>query len=727
MGVRPIYGRMRGWVWIALAFTWSLQGCSEGSTERKVDALELVALEDVDGTLRPDEVHLRAQLLQPLEGEQPNLGMRNSAYWVKVSGWQGAPRNARIILDNPTVDSIDAVILDGPRVLGRQRSGAAYGKTEDLIPTFNLPLNVDHELWFRVRSTKPLVLPFTLTQVDRVKTMRVQRDLALALYTGIVLAILIYNCFLAFSTGQQAYFSYVLVVLTVGLVQWSFNGYDRLIWGHIPWMARNGLTMMGASSGLAALIFAREFLEVRRYTPKWNRWIQGLLVIYASAMLAALLNQPLLAYNLVNLGALSAPAMIVLSLISWQRGNTSALWFFVAWLIFLVAVTTQALRDFGVLPSTPVTALFLPLGTVFEMLLLSFALGNRINLLKRSSDAANAKALAASLENERIVKQQNAELEMRVQHRTEALGQANSELSGALDELKGAQDQLIQTEKLASLGQMTAGIAHELNNPINYVQSNATSLRRDIEELIEIVDAYSEAFAAMAEGAHGAQAMAEAAAEKSRKLDLDFLKEESRQLVAGILEGADRTTKIVGGLRVFGRMDGDKPVKASLAELLEASITVLGNRARSKAKIEVSFQEGVPELWCQSGKLSQVFMNIVVNAVQATESRWSDAEQRIVRVELKHLMAMGEGVNTLEVRVQDNGTGMDEETRQRVFDPFYTTKDVGKGTGLGLSIVKGILDDHGAQVEVESTMGDGTTFILTFPITDEAQTKTEAA
>ena len=210
-------------------------------------------------------------------------------------------------------------------------------------------------------------------------------------------------------------------------------------------------------------------------------------------------------------------------------------------------------------------------------------------------------------------------------------------------------------------------------------------------------------------------------------LDLDFLKEESRQVVAGILEGADRTTKIVGGLRVFGRMDGDKPVKASLAELLEASITVLGNRARSKAKIEVTFEENLPELWCQSGKLSQVFMNIVVNAVQATESRWSDAEQRSVRVELKHLKAVGEGVNALEVRVQDNGTGMDEETRQRVFDPFYTTKDVGKGTGLGLSIVKGILDDHGAEVEVESTMGDGTTFILTFPITDEAQTKTEAA
>ena len=421
------------------------------------------------------------------------------------------------------------------------------------------------------------MLPFTLIHEERVESLRDNRDLAVAFYTGIVLAILIYNCFLAFSTGQQAYFSYVLVVLTVGLVQWGFNGYDRLIWGHVPWLARNGLTMTGAASGLAALTFAREFLEVRRYTPGWNRVINGLLLVYASAMAAAVAGFPIVVYNLVNLGALSAPAMLALSLISWRRGNSPALWFFVAWLIFLIAVTMQAPRDFGLLASTQFTALFLPVGTVLEMLLLSFALGDRINLLKRSSDAANAKALAASLENERIVKQQNAELEERVARRTEDLATANSDLSRTLGELQGAQDQLIQTEKLASLGQMTAGIAHELNNPINYVQSNATSLRRDLEELIEIVDAHADALAALAEGASGADGLADAAREKARKLDLSFLKEESRQLIAGILEGADRTARIVGGLRVFGRMDGEKPVEASLSDLLEASITVLGD------------------------------------------------------------------------------------------------------------------------------------------------------
>lgn len=668
--------------------------------------------------LRPEQVHLQRASLKGLDGERPNLGSSSSAWWIRVSGWQGAPRNARIVLDNPTLDSIDVFVLDGPRVLANATSGAALGREKDLIPTFEIPLNTAHELWFRVRSTKPVLLPFSLTRVDKAEVIRERRDLAVALYTGMVLAILIYNSFLAFSTGQRTYFSYIFVVLTVGLVQWGFNGYDRLLWGDVPWMAVNGLTVTGAFSGLSALMFARHFLEVRRYTPGWNRLIQILLGVYTAALGAALIGRPMLAYNLVNLGALSAPAMLILSIVSWRRGSPSAPWYFVAWLIFLVAVTMQALRDFGVLPSTQMTATFLPIGTVLEMLLLSFALGNRINQLKRSSDEANAKALAASLENERIVKEQNAELEARVRQRTEALAAANGELSAALEDLKGAQDQLIQTEKLASLGQMTAGIAHELNNPINYVQSNATSLNRDMEELIEIIEAHAAALAALAEGAPGAADMVERARDRARQLDLQFLMEESRQLIKGILEGADRTARIVGGLRVFGRMDGDELVEASLQDLLEASITVLGNRARSRARIEVNFEEGTPALWCQSGKLSQVFMNIVVNAVQATESRWPEAEDRLVSVQLT---ALSDGANageptSLEIRIRDNGTGMDDTTRQRIFDPFYTTKDVGKGTGLGLSIVKGILDDHGAVIRVESALDKGTCFILTFPL-----------
>ena len=137
--------------------------------------------------------------------------------------------------------------------------------------------------------------------------------------------------------------------------------------------------------------------------------------------------------------------------------------------------------------------------------------------------------------------------------------------------------------------------------------------------------------------------------------------------------------------------------------------------------------DNAPSLYCQSGKLSQVFMNIIVNAVQATESRWQEPEERKVRVELDQTLDANGKAHELIVRVRDNGTGMDEETQQRLFDPFYTTKEIGKGTGLGLSIVKGILDDHGARIAVESRLGEGTTFVLTFPLDIMSNPNSEAA
>lgn len=578
------------------------------------------------------------------------------------------------------------------------------------------------KLVVRIVSTKQLVIPFERMSPARWEEHTDNRDIIFALYTGIVLAMLLYNLFLFMSTGQIDYFRYVMVVVTVALVQWSFNGYDRLIWGDSPWFSVNGLVLVGAASGLAALSFTRSFLRVRAFAPGWDKFILGLYGVYGLAFIMALLGQTSISYNLVNLGALSAPMILFLSVVCLRRGSPSAGWFLLAWSFFLAGVTTQVLRDFNVLPNTPLTSIFLPLGTVFEMLLLSFALGDRINQFKKEREAANAKTLAASMENEAIVKQQNSQLEGRVSERTSELSQTNDELKWALEELRGAQNQLIQSEKLASLGQMTAGIAHELNNPINYVKSNAGSLERDLDELIEILDGYSAVLSDrmsntsgdLSGGGDGSSLTdIELAAllrveERAGALDLDFLKAESRELIAGIKEGADRTAKIVQGLRVFGRMDSDGLMPASLADLLEASLTVLGNQVRSVAQVNISIEENVGEVLCQPGRISQVFMNIIVNAVQATEERYPKPEQRHVNVEL------GQIDDEVVVSVKDNGPGMDSSTVSRIFDPFYTTKEVGKGTGLGLSIVKGILDDHGAEVQVHSTLGQGTEFVLTF-------------
>jgi signal transduction histidine kinase len=689
--------------------------------ERAAGPLHLRVVEDPGRSLTPVEaLHAPGEVV---EGQLVNGLTSSSAFWVVIEGWQHGEVEDMLVIENPTLDSVAWFEVDGDRVVRAAEMGAAVGVNRNrVLPRFSRPLNPTRKLIVRIVSTKQLVMPFERMSPARWEEHTDNRDIIFALYTGIVLAMLLYNLFLFMSTGQIDYFRYVMVVVTVGLVQWSFNGYDRLIWGDSPWLSVNGLVLVGAASGLAALSFTRSFLRVKTFAPGWDKFILGLYGVYGLAFVMALFGQTSISYNLVNLGALSAPMILFLSVICLRRGSPSAGWFLLAWSFFLAGVTTQVLRDFNVLPSTPMTSIFLPLGTVLEMLLLSFALGDRINQLKKEREAANAKALAASMENEAIVKQQNAQLESRVSERTGELSQTNDELKWALEELRGAQNQLIQSEKLASLGQMTAGIAHELNNPINYVKSNANSLERDLDDLIEILDAYGGVLSTKMDRTSDELASGEGSAtltgkelealervkERAKALDLNFLKEESRQLIAGIKEGADRTAKIVQGLRVFGRMDSDRMMPASLADLLEASMTVLGNRVRSIAQIEMAIEENVGQVMCQPGRISQVFMNIIVNAVQATEERHPTADERLVDIKLSQLR------KEVVVRVKDNGIGMDPDTVSRIFDPFYTTKEVGKGTGLGLSIVKGILDDHGAEVQVHSELGQGTEFVLTF-------------
>ncbi|MDG2425267.1 MAG: 7TM diverse intracellular signaling domain-containing protein [Flavobacteriales bacterium] len=691
------------------------------TTDQEPDSLHLWLVEDVDRVFTPLEaLHANSE---PVKGQLVNALTSQSAFWVIIDGWQDGPVEDLIVIHNPTLDSVAWYEIEGERVVRAAEMGAAVEVNRNrVLPRFSRPLNPTRQLVVRVVSGKQLVMPFERMTPSRWEEHSDNRNIIFALYTGIVLAMLLYNLFLFMSTGQIDYFRYVMVVVTVALVQWAFNGYDRLLWGDSQWLSTNGLVIVGAASGLAALSFTRSFLRVQTFAPGWDKFIKALYVVYGVAFIAGVGGFTSFSYNLVNLGALSAPMILMLSVVCLRRGSPSAGWFLLAWSFFLAGVTTQALRDFNVLPNTAVTAIFLPLGTILEMLLLSFALGDRINQLKKEREEANAKALAASMENEAIVKEQNAQLEGRVSERTVELSQANDELKWALEELRGAQNHLIQSEKLASLGQMTAGIAHELNNPINYVKSNAGSLERDLDDLIDILDAYAGVLsekmdfdAASAEQKDDRSRLTEEelkalalVKEKVKKLDLNFLKDESRQLIAGIKEGADRTAKIVQGLRVFGRMDSDRMLPASLAELIEASLTVLGNRVLSIATIDVKIEPDLAQVLCQPGRISQVFMNIIVNAVQATEQRHEKTDERLVEIGVSQL------AKDVIVRVKDNGIGMESETVSRIFDPFYTTKEVGKGTGLGLSIVKGILDDHKADIQVHSEFGQGTEFVLTF-------------
>ncbi len=326
---------------------------------------------------------------------------------------------------------------------------------------------------------------------------------------------------------------------------------------------------------------------------------------------------------------------------------------------------------------------------------------HKINILKKEKDRAQAKALAIANENARIIQEQNVVLEHKVIERTKALSETNNNLSVALDELKFAQTQLVESEKMASLGQLTAGIAHEINNPINFVTSNVKPLHRDILELYKLQDETEKYIQE--------NGLPLTTIEKiKQEIDYEYLKTEINYLLKGINEGSARTAEIVKGLRIFSRVDEDDIKLANINEGLDSTIIIVNNQLNNKIEIE-KYYANLPLIDCYPGKLNQVFLNLISNAIYAIKEKFGDEHGGKITIKTE---IVGENIN---VTISDNGTGMSEATKNKLFEPFFTTKPVGDGTGLGLSIVYNTIKKHKGVISATSELGVGTSFNISIP------------
>jgi two-component system, NtrC family, sensor kinase len=287
---------------------------------------------------------------------------------------------------------------------------------------------------------------------------------------------------------------------------------------------------------------------------------------------------------------------------------------------------------------------------------------------------------------------------LRLRQATLELEQRTAELEEANRILQKAQADLVRSEKLASLGQLVAGIAHELNNPLNYIYGNtafladySTALLRLIEQLAGMPDL--------------TPAQAEAVAAWKRDADYDYVREDIGKIVDGVRIGAERAAEIVRGLRTFARVEAGviELESVDLAKLADMALTVLRHELRDRIKVHRDYKP-MPLCRCDGGRVTHVLMNLFMNAIQAIDG---PGDIRVV------LEAQGsEAVFT----VSDTGCGMNAEVRARIFDPFFTTKPVGKGTGLGLSISYGIVEQHHGRIEVVSEPGRGASFTVRLPL-----------
>lgn len=300
----------------------------------------------------------------------------------------------------------------------------------------------------------------------------------------------------------------------------------------------------------------------------------------------------------------------------------------------------------------------------------------------------------------------NLALEARVEERTKALQNANRILEIEKDhqaalnrQLKEAQSHLIQSEKLASIGQLAAGVAHEINNPLGYIYSNLNTLKGYIADFNRLL-ALAEAMAAQCPKD---VADAKAFHQLASQIDLHYLTEDAADLVAESLEGATRAKKIVQDLRDFSRVDRQEREMFDLEAGMDATLNIVYNELKYKAKI-VKEYSGLNPIECVGAQINQVFMNLLVNAAQAIE----DFGQISIRT--------GQANDDwLWIEVEDTGKGMSDDVKRKIFDPFFTTKPVGKGTGLGLSLSYKIIQDHHGRIEVDSRPGLGTRFRIWLP------------
>ncbi len=663
---------------------------------------------DESGKMTLDEV-IRHNQFEPSTQAVPNFLYTKAAIWLRIEITnQQKVANLAIEVVNPQLDEIH-FYEPGPTSYSRFISGDNFPFQQRLLihQHFVFPIQLEKGssavYYLRMYSEEQLSIPIYVGTREAITASQHTGNVFTGLYLGIMFVMFFYNLFIYFSVKDRSYLYYVMYILGIALAQASLQGFTYKY--AVPdWPALNKMlvVLFSTISGIGAINFARHFLHLPERLPRVNRVLLVFTGLYMLALAVFLAGFHAISYNILDVSALSVSVYaLYFSIRLSLKGIRSARFFLLAWIFFMVGLVIYVARNMGLLPYTFFTDHVLMIASAVEAMLLSVALADRINTLKKEKEISQAEALRISRENEQLVREQNIVLEQKVTERTAELQQTNNELNLTLNELKNTQTQLVNAEKMASLGQLTAGIAHEINNPINFVTSNIRPLRRDINDLLETIQRFEKLIPA---GDDRIKAQLDAI---KSEMDFDYLTEEINVLISGMEEGAIRTAEIVKGLRTFSRLDESDLKKVNVNEGIDSTLILLNSNLGGRIEVVRDYDEDAL-IECYPGKLNQVFMNILNNAIQAMHAN-DHQSNGILTLRTK---SVGEFVT---IEIGDTGPGMSEEVKQRIFEPFFTTKAVGQGTGLGLSIVYSIIESHNGTIEIDSTLGVGTTFKLILP------------
>jgi two-component system, NtrC family, sensor kinase len=697
-------------LWNLLSFKSNAQNCLElkdNKTQNYIGKYLETLYDKTDSFSLKDA--LESNNFKPSLSEVPNLGISPHPSWVKFNLINlSESTNFIIRLALATIDYIDyyAIYEDGHIDSVKTGDCRPFKNREFERPDFVFKLTLNKtqkvKILFKISSGEQLQAPIIIGEQNSILMAFTNEDTLMGIYLGIILVMILYNLFIFFSIKDKNYLFYIVYILIVGITQLNFNGYAyKFIWPNSVYISSISVYILSSLVAISAMEFMKRFLSTKENCPRLHRFFILFYIAYYAAIILCLLKKNNLSYQIIQFDAILASSFMIFvaARISLQ-GYRPAKYFVIAWSTFLIGVSIFVFKDFGILPYNKFTNYTMQLGSAIETILLSFALADRINILKIEKEQSQAKMLLALKENEKLIKEQNIILEQKVEGRTIELKEANQNLTTTLSNLKEAQTQLVNAEKMASLGQLTAGIAHEINNPVNFISGSLKPLKMDILDLVGLIEKYEK----INKNSTLEDILKEIDKYKS-EIDIDYIIKEMEMLLLGIEEGTKRTQEIVSGLKTFSRLDENEVKEANINEGIEATLLLLKHTIPKDVFVILELGK-IPFIECLPGKLNQVFMNIISNSIFAlNKKKTPEAKQLIIKS-----YASAENVF---ISIEDTGIGMTPEVKNKIFDPFFTTKDVGEGTGLGMSIVYKILETHQAKIEVGTTYGKGTKIIIT--------------
>ena len=638
-----------------------------------------------------------------------NFGITSSSIWFRLRiKNETAVENLILQVNQPIIDQIDyysynylTQTYDSCNFGEYKRFEERTYQTPEYLFDLHIPQDSVRTVYLRVRCKENMQVPMEVGTRISVLNKSVKGNIASGIYFGIMIVMILYNLFIYATLRDKSYILYSLYIVLILLTQTSLQGYTfQLLWPDNPWLATYSPFLFPAFVGVLGLEFFKNFLKVKERNPVAYQLSFIFLVPYLVSIILGLTGNFHLSFKMVEVTAGSVSVfMLVIAFLVYRQGFSEARFFLLGWSVFLLGICIYVLKDFEILPYNGFTRYTMHFGSAVEVILLSFALADRINILKQEKEESQAEALSISQQNQKLITEQNIVLEQKVHERTIELEDTNEELNVTLTYLKDTQSQLVNAEKMASLGQLTAGIAHEINNPINFVSANLRPLKMDVMEIMDLVGKYETITpeTALAEKLKEIQAF-------RNKIDLDYLKQEINSLLNGIEDGAKRTAEIVAGLKNFSRLDESEIKEANINEGIQSTLVLIRSSIPKEVEVITNLAK-LPLIECYPGKLNQVFMNILSNSVYALKHKEGDGSKQLI-------ISTFEKGDKIVARFEDTGIGMSKEIKEKIFEPFFTTKEVGEGTGLGMSIVFKIIESHHAKMEVESEAGKGTVISL---------------